>query len=101
MNSRAAGMEAAVAQKMMGEFRAAFTAQVAGIERGLAVDAAELAKVTPHFDAKLLCRGGRRLLSWLNVNSHVCVPIMLCCVSCPWRRNIHAEGQEEERQASG
>lgn len=45
-NSATAGMEAATAKKMMAEFRAAITAQVATLQERLGVDAAELTKVT-------------------------------------------------------
>ena len=44
-NSATAGMEAATAKKMLAEFRAAITAQVATLEQRLGVDALELTKV--------------------------------------------------------
>lgn len=44
-NSAAAGMEAATAKKMMADFRAAITAQVATLEQRLGVDAAQLTQV--------------------------------------------------------
>ena len=45
-NSATAGMEASAAKKMMADFRAAITAQVATLEERLGVDAAELTKVS-------------------------------------------------------
>lgn len=45
-NSAAASMEAATAKKMMADFRAAITAQVAMLEERLGVDAAQLTQVT-------------------------------------------------------
>ena len=45
-NSATAGKEAATAKKMMAEFRAAIASQVAGLEKRMGNDAAELAKVT-------------------------------------------------------
>lgn len=44
-SSAAAGMEAATAKKVMAEFRAAITAQVATLEQRLGVDAAQLTQV--------------------------------------------------------
>ena len=48
-SSATAGMEAATARKMMADFRAAITAQVASLEQRLGVDAAQLAQVTFFF----------------------------------------------------
>ena len=53
-NSATAGMEAATARKMMADFRAAITAQVASLEQRLGVDAAQLAQVTFCFFQDLL-----------------------------------------------
>ena len=45
-NSATAGMEAATARKMLADFGAAITAQVASLEQRLGMDAAQLSQVT-------------------------------------------------------
>ena len=53
-NSATAGMEAATARKMLADFGAAITAQVASLEQRLGMDAAQLAQVTFFFFHDLL-----------------------------------------------
>lgn len=53
-NSATAGMEAATARKMLADFGAAITAQVASLEQRLGMDAAQLSQVTCFFFHDLL-----------------------------------------------